>query len=315
MHVYSPASRTEAVDLIQTFRPVPATPGAGLLYQRASLDALFDRGQRAPERVWALSSDEPAESGLVAARLLGDLALVDMLALPVDDTAATALLDAATSWAHTAARAEVSFESPVTDDPLTDPTVARIVGLLGRAGWRLLTTRLHYDLPAATVAGASAALPLSAELERAGSGDRQRLVALLARVLPGSRDARDREEVATHGLAAAAERQADELVESDPIECLHFARAGGEDVGFVSWCTTPSGRGYLAAVGVAVAHRGHGLGGELVAAATRDLVASGADPLIADTDEANIPMVRGFARAGWAATQARIDLVLTDRQH
>lgn len=308
MHLFSPASHGDAIDLIQTFSPTPDTPGQRLLFAQPSLDRLFERGQRAPERVWSVRDDDGEATGLLAGRLMGDFALVDMLALPADDAAAGMLVDAASAWARTAEHAEVSFETPVTEEPLTDPEVARIVGLFERAGWRVLVTRRHYHVAASEVAEASAALPLSVELEQASAGERDRLVALLARVLPGSLDVHDGELVAGHGLAGAAAEQADDLLEADPPECLRFATLDGADVGFVSWRQMPDGRAFVAAVGIAVEHRGHGLGGELVAAATRDLVASGAHTLIADTDEVNVGMVRGFARAGWQPTAARIDL-------
>lgn len=310
MHLFSPASPREAIDLIQTFSPAPDTPGQRLLFAQPSLDRLFERGQRAPERVWAIRADDGGTTGLLAGRLMGDFALVDMLALPTDDAAAAQLVAAATAWTRTAGSAEASFESPAADEPLADPEVTRIVGLFERAGWRVLVTRRHYHLAPESVAEASATVPLSVGLEQASADDRDRLAALLTQVLPGSLDVHDGVLVAEHGLAGAAAEQADDVFGADPPECLRFATLDGEDVGFVSWRQMPDGRAFLAAVGVAVEHRGHGLGGELVAAATRDLVASGAHTLIADTDNVNLGMVRGFARAGWHATAARIDLAL-----
>ena len=62
-------------------------------------------------------------------------------------------------------------------------------------------------------------------------------------------------------------------------------------------------------VGVARDHRGHGYGRELLAWQTRRLVAAGATTLIADTDNANVPMARAFADVGWPQTETRIDLV------
>lgn len=311
MHLFSPASRSEAIDLISTFSPVPDTPGQRLLFGQPSLDRLFDNGQRAPERVWVARGADGASTGLLAARLMGDFALLDMLALPADDAAAALLVDAATAWARTAASTETSFESPVADSALTDPTVMRIVSQLGHAGWRVLVTRRHYHLAAADLADAGAVVPLSVELEQASAVSRDRLIALLSRVLPGSLDVHDGELVAAHGLEGAAAEQADDLFGADPPECLRFATLDGEDVGFVSWRRMTDGRAYVLAVGVAVEHRGRGLGGELVAAATRDLVATGAHTLIADTDDVNVGMVRGFMRAGWHATASRIDLTLT----
>lgn len=314
MQLFSPTSRRDAVDLIQSFRTRPDTPGQRLLFGQPSLDRLFDNGQRAPERVWAVRADDDVPAGIVAGRLIGDLALVDLIALPEDPAAAGALVDAVTSWARTAPETEVSFEAPYAPEPLAEPGAARVVEAFGRAGWRVLVTRNHFHLSPADVAIASAALPLHTELVRAEPEDRDRLVALMAKVLPGSLDVRDRDAVAEHGLQAAASRAADELLEADPIEYIRFAVVDGEDAGMVSWRLMPNGTGYVLNVGVVQSYRGRGLGGELVAAATRDLVADGAQVLVADTDDDNIGMIRGFARAGWHPTQSRIDLTLAERR-
>src|SRR5690606_14126671 len=98
MQIFSPASPRDAIDLIQTYQPTLDTTGAQALFATPSLQRLFDRGHRAPDRVWALRTDDPDTRGLVAARLMGNMALVDMLALPSDDDAATSLLETATRW-------------------------------------------------------------------------------------------------------------------------------------------------------------------------------------------------------------------------
>ncbi|ACQ78780.1 GCN5-related protein N-acetyltransferase [Beutenbergia cavernae DSM 12333] len=310
MDLFSPASRDDAISLILTHRPQPDTPGQRLLFEQPSLGRVFDNGQRAPERVWAVRGSDPGAHGLVAGRLLGDLALVDMIALPADDDAAALLAHAATSWARSAEEAVVSFESAAVTDTLDDPAVTRVVETFGAVGWQVRVTRRHYQLGAEVAAPHSAAVPLSMNLEQARPGDEQRLTDLLTRVLPGSLDVSDRELVAQHGLAAAAAQQVDDLLEDDPVECIRIATIAGADVGLISWRLMPRGRGYVLTVGVAVEHRGRGLAGELVAAATRDLVAAGAHTLIADTDDENVGMIRGFARAGWQPTEARIDLTL-----
>src|SRR5690606_30552778 len=126
----------------------------------------------------------------------------------------------------------------------------------------------HFEVPASAVADVAAVVPLSVRLERAREGDHERLVALLARVLPGSLDMRDQESVAEHGVRGAAAQLADELLAADPVSCIRFAvvegSAGESDAGIVSWRSMPHGHGYVLQVGVAVEHRGRGLGGELV---------------------------------------------------
>jgi ribosomal protein S18 acetylase RimI-like enzyme len=70
-----------------------------------------------------------------------------------------------------------------------------------------------------------------------------------------------------------------------------------------------SGRAFVLFVGVCREHRGRGFGRELLAWQTRELIASGATVLIADTDNTNVPMARAFADVGWPQTETRIDLV------
>ena len=71
----------------------------------------------------------------------------------------------------------------------------------------------------------------------------------------------------------------------------------------------PTGRAFVLFVGVCRDHRGRGYGRELLAWQTRELVASGATVLVADTDNTNVPMARAFADVGWPQTETRIDLV------
>ena len=309
MHLHSPASRADAIDLILSTAPPFDTDGARELFGRGSLDRTFDSGQRALDRVWqAREGDRPL--GLVGGRTIGGLALVDLVALPVDDAAADALVAAATAWARTHPDAEAGFETPASDQPLDDPAARRIVDRFTAAGWRLLVTRRHYHLTPSDVAHAQPApLPPTMRLERATATEEPRVRRLVARMLVDSLDVRDAAAVAEHGLAAAADELTDELLESDPIDSIRFA-VDGEDAAFVSYRLLADGRGFVMQVGVAASHRGRGLSTQLVDVATRDLVAQGATMLIADTDDANVPMIRGFARAGWQATASRIDLVL-----
>lgn len=317
MHLHSPASYDDAIALVESTRPTFDTPGQRDLLGRASLERT--RAQRHPDLdgpplVWA-AVDGARTLGLVGGRRIGSLALVDLVAMPDDADAATLVVDAATAWARTHDEAEVSFETPVSDEPLDEPRTAAIVARFASAGWHVLVTRRHFHLhgealDAAVTTSSSSRLPTGVTLERAREGDGDRLATLLERVVVGSLDERDRATVAEHGVAGAARLLADELVEADPIDCLRLATAAGADVGIASWRTMPDGRGYVLHIGVAVEHRGRGLASALAAATTRALHDEGAAPIIADTDDANVPMRRAFARAGWQPTACRIDLTL-----
>jgi GNAT superfamily N-acetyltransferase len=80
-------------------------------------------------------------------------------------------------------------------------------------------------------------------------------------------------------------------------------------VGMVSILVSATNRGFVLFVGVAHDHRGRGYGRQLLGWASREFVGAGVDLVIADTDNANIPMGRAFADVGWPQTETRIDLV------
>jgi ribosomal protein S18 acetylase RimI-like enzyme len=123
-------------------------------------------------------------------------------------------------------------------------------------------------------------------------------------------DEHDREAIARLGFEAACRESLAFLLESDPVECIRVARtSSGELAGLVSGVLGQSSRGFVLFVGVARGHRGHGYGRQLLAWMTRHLLAEGATSLIADTDNGNVPMARGFAAVGWPQTETRIDLV------
>lgn len=304
----SPATRADMVALVASATPTFDTATQRALFDTTSVERLAERGQRRPELVWSLPSYDGAAPPLVGARDLGDLALVDLLALPDDAPSTAALLGAATAWARTHDRAEASFGAPASESPLEPGPVRAVVDAFAVHGWQVLVTRRHYEF--APAEGLGDGVPLHATLEPAQTRDHERLRMLVRSVLVDSLDVRDRAAVARLGLDAAADELATDLVESDPIECIRFAVVDGEDAGLVSWTTLPSDRGLVAFVGVAPRHRGRGLATGLVAAATRSLVEHGARTLIADTDDDNRPMARAFARVGWKQTESRIDLVL-----
>ena len=305
MELRSPASIDEAKRWLLAGAFTIDTPANRARLAPDAIDRTFERDHRRPELVWAATEGDTV-LGLVAARDFGAARLIDVLCLPDDHDASAALLRQATEWALPSEEAEVSFGAPA-EAPLGDAAVRAVLSLLEAAGWRLLVTRRHYELPAAAL---TARATPGLRLERAGEGDEDRLVSLLERVLPDSLDARDQAAVAEHGLEIAAQRWARELLHADPMECIRFAVDDGRDLGLVSWLTLPSGTGLVVQVGVAEGARGRGLGRELVAAATAALLAEGAHTLVADTDDANVPMQRAFAAEGWQATEARIDLHL-----
>lgn len=309
MELRSPASTDEALRWLRASTCTIDTPANRARLDPDNLARTFEKGHRRPDLVWGATEGERL-LGLVAARDFGEIRLIDVLALPDDADASRALLRRATEWALPSAEAEVSFGGPA-NDPLGDPAVRSVLEPLEGIGWRLLVTRRHYELPADSMAVRD--VP-GLRLRRAAPGDEDRLTLLLEQVVADSLDVRDQASVAERGTLGAAAKLTHELLEADPIDSIRFAvderDDGTRDLGMVSWATLPSGHGFVFQVGVATRARGRGLGRDLVAAATADLLATGAHTLIADTDDANVPMWRAFAAEGWHATESRIDLVL-----
>jgi len=181
---------------------------------------------------------------------------------------------------------------------------------LREAGWRLLVERRHYEFE--PPAGLGDGVPTGLFLEQPTGPDDPRLVACHREVMRETWDAHDAELIEKVGFEQACRESLASLVEADPVECIRLATdPAGELVGLVSGRLMPTGRAFVLFVGVCRDHRGRGHGRELLAWQTRELVASGATVLIADTDNANVPMARAFADVGWPQTETRIDLVLS----
>ncbi|WP_125775825.1 GNAT family N-acetyltransferase [Antribacter gilvus] len=316
MKLFSPATRDDAVALVQSCTPTFDTAGQRTLFGAPSLERLFERGARRPELVWAARPGQAAVGpgpddaglGLVGARTLSPSdGLIDLISLPDDPHVAEALVGAATDWARSYGHVEASFDAPPSDVPLDEPATRAVVAAFEAHGWRVLVTRKHYEH--APNAGLGEGVP-PVGLEPAGLGGRSRVEAFVRQMLPGSLDVRDQANLAERGLEAAAADETESLLDGDPIEYFRFAVVDGQDAGLVVRRVMPSGNGYLSQVGVAQAFRGRGLARRLVAAGTRDLVAEGATTLIATTDDANWPMARAFIAAGWRQTESRVDLTL-----
>lgn len=184
-----------------------------------------------------------------------------------------------------------------------------LVRALHEAGWQLLVERCHYEFTPAPELGRDVATSL--RLEGLDGPDDPRLLALQREIMRATLDAHDQLRIERDGLEAATREAVADLLAADPWECVRLAYAEetglAGPVGFTSWQAMPSGRGYLAFIGVAQEARGHGFGRQLVALATSGLIEEGASTLIADTDRTNHPMVRAFADAGWPETETRLD--------
>ena len=312
LQFFHPASVDEAVTLLAA-SPLPVdSPTQRRIRGLTHLRDTFGSGRRRPEWVWGVRyADDPTPLGVVAA--FGADApddrvfVLDHFGLPDDPAVARALV------AHASAEA---------------------VAARGRGGRHLRADRRHPRRRVARLSRGPAACGGVAAPGRAaalrvraagGTGGRHRHAAVprpahrTRRPAPGRLPPRGHARhprrprhqiIATLGFEPACRESLAFLLDSDPVECIRLATdAAGSLVGLVSGRLMSSGRAFVLFVGVCRDHRGRGFGRELLAWQTRELIASGATVLIADTDNTNVPMARAFADVGWPQTETRIDLV------
>jgi ribosomal protein S18 acetylase RimI-like enzyme len=312
LQFFHPASVEEAIALLSA-SPLPVdSPTQRRIRGDDHLRDAFGSGRRRPAWVWAVRyDDDPTPLGTVAA--LGAAApddrilVLDHFGLPADPSVARALVARATEEAVAAGADEAGIFAP-TDATLSDPSLTAVAAPLAAAGWRLLVERRHYEFaPPADLGGG---VPTELFLEQPTGRDDPRLADCHREVMRETLDAHDAALVADVGFEAACRQSLDFLLDADPVECIRLATdASGELVGLVSGRLMPTGRAFVLFVGVGREHRGRGYGRELLAWQSRELVASGATTVVADTDNANVPMARAFTAVGWPQTETRIDLV------
>jgi ribosomal protein S18 acetylase RimI-like enzyme len=311
LQFFHPASVDEAVTVLAA-SPLPIdSPTQRRIRGDDHLHDAFTAGRRRPEWVWAVRYDDDAATlGTVAALGSPDGARVfvlDHFGLPDDPSVARELIAHATQEALAGGAEEAGIFAPAGTS-VDDPRLAPLVDPLRAAGWRLLVERRHYEFEPPDDLASDAATEL--HLERLSDPGDPRLAAVHREIMRDTLDEHDRSLVERVGFDEACRESLAFLLDADPVDCIHLAGdASGEIVGMVSGLSLSTGRAYLLFVGVARDHRGRGYGRELLAWQTRRLIESGGHTLIADTDNANVPMARAFADVGWPQTETRIDLV------
>ncbi|GAB3176508.1 hypothetical protein GCM10027162_25060 [Streptomyces incanus] len=140
--------------------------------------------------------------------------------------------------------------------------------------------------------------------------DAKELVALMASVLDGTRDAHGRDDLTRMSVHEAAVRHyEDELARyTSPRDWWRIATLPhGELVGFV----IPAHNGYnpiIAYIAVLPTHRGNGYIDDILTEGTRVLAEQDVPRIRASTDLGNTPMANAFHRAGYVNFERQINM-------
>lgn len=309
LQFFQPASAAEARALLGASALPVDSPTQRRIRTPQNLSDYFHVGRRRPEWVWGVTyDDDPAPLGVLGAFGTPDGRLIlDVFGLPEDPSVARALVAHATGEASPEVEEAVVFAPPGTT--VSDEAVAALVVPLESAGWRLLVERRHYEFEAPP--GLAADEETNLTFERLAEPDDPRLAACHRAVMRDTLDAHDLDLVGRLGFDEACRESLRYLLAADPVDRIHLATdSAGSVVGMVSGHVLTNQRGVVIFVGVAHEQRGRGYGRQLLAWQTQRLLAGGATTLIADTDNANVPMARAFADVGWPQTETRIDFVL-----
>jgi RimJ/RimL family protein N-acetyltransferase len=174
-----------------------------------------------------------------------------------------------------------------------------------QAGMAVLVERYRYEWTAECGAPA-----VPARLEFRPEPDDDVILDVFRRVHTSTLDAHSRRTIAASGLDAAAQEDVDYLRRMPgPREWWRLAYTPGGDLVGLAAPTRNYTEPVIGYIAVVPEQRGHGYAYDLLAEATRLLVAEGADRIVAATDVTNLPMAATFAKAGYPVAMHRIDLV------
>ena len=305
---FHPASVEEAHALLAASTMPVDSPTQRRIRSDDNLAQYFRSGRRRPAWVWAVRREGSDVLGVVG--VFGtpdDRRLLDVFGMPSEPELAHALVAVVTEAVRGHEPEALVFAPPGTT--VDDDSIRAVVEPLHAAGWRLLVERRHYEFEPPP--GLASDATTSLRFERLSDAHDPRLVACHREVMRDTLDAHDAEAIKRLGFDGGCAESLEFLVTADPVDRIHLAfDERGDVVGMVSGDVQEGGRAAVLFVGVAHDHRGHGYGRQLLAWQTQQLLAGGATVLIADTDNENVPMARGFADVGWPQTETRIDLVL-----
>ena len=280
--------------------PDPALVGFGAYGDRYS--DMAARGDYRPEWTWIALRD-----GAVAARAAWwggphadaprELDWFDF----TDPGAAVQLLRTA------ALRTDYSLRLPPgwRDDPAVSQAAQTRLDAAEKAGMTFLVERYRYEwTPECGVPAAPGRLEFRPE------PDDDVILDVFRRAHRSTLDAHTRRTIAASGLDAAAQQDVDYLQRMPgPREWWRLAFTTRGDLVGLAAPTRNYSEPVIGYIAVVPEQRRHGYAHDLLAEATRLLVAEGADRIVAATDVTNLPMAATFAKAGYPVAMHRIDLV------
>ena len=190
------------------------------------------------------------------------------------------------------------------DAAVSEAAQARITAAR-EAGLQFLVERYRYEW---TPECGEPAVP--ARLEFRPEPNDAVILDVFRRVHRSTLDAHTRRTIAASGLDAAAQEDLDYLRRMPgPREWWRLGYTAGGDLAGLAAPTRNYTEPVVGYIAVVPEQRGHGYAYDLLAEATRLLVAEGADRIVAATDVTNLPMAATFAKADYQVAQHRIDFV------
>lgn len=318
MHVSitRPTTPEQALALLRGARSELGTPIADLVVTDAHLTKAFANRNRRPEWVWTASRE-----GRTVGRVAGWGAtandhpwILDLFELGTEPDRVeilAALLRRAGTDLHAAGLEQVELNLFPPAGWRDDPPAALddLLAAAKAAGYEVLVTRRRFrwtpaaGLPALSDDGASLRFaPVTGP-------DDPVLADVYRRTFEGSLDAHTRRSLLTRDAAElAAEELADMVNYAGPTDGWRVAYDGaGALVGLVTG--NPGAKVFTGYVGVVPEQRGHGYARDLLAWMTRWQAEQGAEKVVGETDDENVPMRKAFEAAGFEEESARIDLI------
>ncbi|SEF12120.1 GNAT family N-acetyltransferase [Jiangella alba] len=313
LSITRPSTPDQALALLRGARSELGTYIADLVVTDDHLTTAFAARKRRPEWVWTAHRDGRTVGRVAAwgAPANDHPWIVDLFELGAEPDRVetmTELLRQAVADLRAGGleQVELNLHPPAgwRDDP--PPALTDLLAAAKAAGFEILVTRRRFRwTPDAGVPSAGDRL----RFEPVSGPDDPALADAYRRTFEGSLDAHTQRSLRTRDAAElAAEELADMMHYAGPVDGWRVAYdADGALAGLVTG--DPGTKVFTGYVGVVPEQRGHGYARELLAWMTRWQAEQGAQKVVGETDDANVPMANAFEAVGFVQESARIDLV------